>query len=68
MTYNECLSMLTEEEQEKFVANLKNFADGWLERYEKQEHSSMTLFMGCAFPWGMTPEGADYWMDILMRF
>lgn len=68
MTYNECLSMLTEEEQEKFVANLKSVADDWLDHYEKKEHSNMVEFMGCAFPWRMTPEGSDYWMDIFMRF
>ena len=66
---NNYLSWLTEEEQSKWIANVKSLGliTMTIEEFLNTKENWMSFICG-SFPFTTTPEGADYWINIYCKY
>lgn len=67
MTYQECLNVLTEEQQKLFEENLKEDCQNnerILNLIKCKQFDDVFEFLATAFVWKETAEGHSFWSDI----
>jgi len=61
------LGLKTAEEKDAFKRNIELVDDYRIDHYLNKEFDNFYEFIGGAFTWDGTPEGAYYWREISLR-